>query len=409
MSEKRIAIVVPAINLGGGVPAMARSLRHILSRSGRYQGDLISLSTSSSDEASVRGLSPSSWLQGPRIVDGTHRGLPYRHVGAKVTELEFQRYRPRRLLTELLNDYDLVQVVAGTPAWAAVARNVRRPVVLWVATLAKLERGSVLAKASGVTGLVRRSMAAITYGLDARAPRYAAHTFTLNRMLRDRIRERSAPSKVSVALPGLDIERFRPEAERSEDFILSVARFDDPRKNLPMLLTAYQLLRRQVPSAPRLLIASANHPLPAEWSLVDSLGLTDHVELRVGLNSEELAPFYRNASMFVLASNEEGLGIVILEAMASGAPVVSTDCGGPSEVVVEGETGFLTPVGDAASFASRMAQILESRALRHSMGAAGRRVAEDRFSVEAAGRVFVEKYDELLEAVPTNSGVEVLH
>jgi glycosyltransferase involved in cell wall biosynthesis len=105
---------------------------------------------------------------------------------------------------------------------------------------------------------------------------------------------------------------------------------------------------------------------------------------------------YRQASVFVLPSNEEGLGIVILEAMASGLPVVSTRCGGPDTCVVEGETGYLIPVGDAEALAHRMQVLLEDRALGQWMGKAGRMLVEARFSIEAAGKAFLEVYDRLL-------------
>jgi len=108
-----------------------------------------------------------------------------------------------------------------------------------------------------------------------------------------------------------------------------------------------------------------------------------------------LAELYRNALFFVLSSNEEGLGIVILEAMASGLPVVSTACGGPATSLVHGETGLLTPVGDARALADAMQTLLGDSDLRRRMGTEGRRVAEERFSLAAAGKVFLDSYDEV--------------
>ena len=100
--------------------------------------------------------------------------------------------------------------------------------------------------------------------------------------------------------------------------------------------------------------------------------------------------------MFVLSSKEEGLGLVVLEAMASGLPVLSTRCGGPEGLVVEGVTGYLTPVGDAHALAARMKGLLDDVVLRRSMGERARRMAEEKFSLETAGRVIIESYDGLL-------------
>jgi glycine cleavage system pyridoxal-binding protein P len=110
-TKPSIAILVPAFaTAGGGVGVMARFLYRIIQESGRYEPHLLSLALSSRDPNSVRLLAPASWQQGVRITDANHNGIPYQHVGAFATEFEFQRYQPRRILTDLLNHYDLVQV-----------------------------------------------------------------------------------------------------------------------------------------------------------------------------------------------------------------------------------------------------------------------------------------------------------
>ena len=97
-----------------------------------------------------------------------------------------------------------------------------------------------------------------------------------------------------------------------------------------------------------------------------------------------------------MPSDEEGLGIVILEAMATGLAVVSTASGGPEVAVTDGETGFLTPVGDQEALKSAMLKLIDDPVLRDRFGAAGRRVAEARFSLESTGAVFLQEYDKLL-------------
>ena len=70
---------------------------------------------------------------------------------------------------------------------------------------------------------------------------------------------------------------------------------------------------------------------------------------------------YQRAAVFALPSDDEGLGIVILEAMACGVPVVATRCGGPEDIITDGTDGFLVPRYDAGALASRLVSKKSSR------------------------------------------------
>ncbi|MCA1818304.1 MAG: glycosyltransferase, partial [Acidobacteria bacterium] len=170
----------------------------------------------------------------------------------------------------------------------------------------------------------------------------------------------------------------------------------DPRKDVRTLLRAYALLRRAAPDVPKLVLAGLTMPTREDWGLAESLGVAGFVERREGVSHASLADLYRGACMFALSSVEEGLGLPLMEAMATGLPVVSTRSGGPETIVAEGETGYLTPVRDAEAMAEKMRALLADARARRRMGERARRIAEERFSLETAGRVIVEKYDELL-------------
>ena len=126
-------------------------------------------------------------------------------------------------------------------------------------------------------------------------------------------------------------------------------------KNHPLLLRAFALLDR--PDA-RLMFVGEGDRREALLSLAHKLGVTDRV-IFAGFHPDP-TPFYKTADLFVLSSNYEGFGNVIVEAMACGTKLVSTDCpSGPAEILENGRYGQLTKVGDAEALSRAIADALE--------------------------------------------------
>jgi glycosyltransferase involved in cell wall biosynthesis len=397
--KHRIALVVPGLANGreGGIPSVAAFLFHVLSNSERYHPHVISLATSSKDPYSVRLLSPSSWFHGVQTTSFSWKGVPATHVGASFTEFEFQRYRPRRPLVKLLNEYDLVQIVAGSPAPGVLSRKISPPVVIQVATLAAVERATMLRRQFNFRGVWSNMMTRVTNRLDQEALQFVDHIFVENHWMYHYCERRLGPQRVTLAPPGIDTEIFSPLAAFPENgFILSVGRFSDPRKNVALLFKAYHALIDLIPDPPSLVLAGGSMPDPRDWRFAQDLGISERVQLFENVSTSELAQLYRQARLFVLSSNEEGFGIVLLEAMASGVPVIATRCGGPEGLIANGETGYLVPTADFQALTERIVALLQDTALSRRMGQKGRNFILARYSEEAAGRAFLNTYDSLL-------------
>jgi glycosyltransferase involved in cell wall biosynthesis len=239
-------------------------------------------------------------------------------------------------------------------------------------------------------------MTRITINIERYVLTHVDHVFAESNYTRDLVEPYVAPERLSVAFPGVDTSVFVPSDYCEDGYILAVGRWSDPRKNVRLLFEAYHQLCLSRPGTPRLVLVGMTGPREADWRYAKALGVADAIEIKVAVSAEHLPEIYRQAALFVLTSNEEGLGIVILEAMACGLPVVSTRCGGPESAVVDGETGLLTPSGQASELASAMQQLLDDPVRRQQMGQAGRRLVERVFSLEAAGNAYLNTYRDLL-------------
>ena len=396
----RIALVVPSLSEGGGVPAVACFIKDTILRSGRYDLKLVSLATSAEDPESVRIATPSSWLRGARTTTGEWEGLPFVHVGAVGGEFEFQRYRSRRALAEMLADCDLIQVVSGSPAWANAVLGLGKPVAMHVATRARVERRLRDANPRGLLPWWRKFMTEVTDRMDDRALRRVDAIQVMNPLMLEYSRELNVGREVDLryAPPGVDADLFHPldRREQLQDrYILCVARLSDPRKNVGVLLEAYAQLPASVRDEVRLVLAGSSGPPQAFWRRAESLGLRERVSYIERPDRDALVRLYQEASVFALPSDEEGFGVVLLEAMACGVPVVSTRSGGPDGIISDDDDGYLVPLDDAATMASRLGILLQNPAHGIEMGRKARQTIERRYDERVAGEAFMDMWDRM--------------
>jgi glycosyltransferase involved in cell wall biosynthesis len=383
----------------GGLATMTAFLQYVVGEFSPHDCEVISLANSMSDSASVRFLQPWQWLGHPDIVAGRWHGKPYWHVGAYWVELEPKRYQARAGLTELLERFDLVQFVVGYPAWACSARGVSRPILIWTATTSGPDRYSRMRQMASTKRIWTILMLRLAESYDRAAIRLARFVFALSTYTLDQIKPWTLPERIAPAPCGVDTNLFLPDEGENGKYILAVGRLSDARKNIGLLFRAYSRLLKCLPCAPELYLVGDLYPTQQVCHLLAKLRILDKVRFIGPKRGHELAELYRGASTFVLSSDEEGLGIVILEAMASGLPVISTACGGPETLVLHGETGFLTPVGDADTLANAIHLTLTDTVLRNKMRRNARLVAEERFSYHAASKVFLDKYKQILGSI----------
>lgn len=192
---------------------------------------------------------------------------------------------------------------------------------------------------------------------------------------------------------GVDAHRFGadlPPIEWMRDgrpTVLFVGRFEEQRKGLRWLLQALPLVEPYFPDL-RLVVAGGGDPEEmAEWlplrdytrdgrAVYRSAGSALQVEFTGFASAEDLPRYYQSCDLYCAPSTGgESFGVVLLEAMAAGAPVLASRISGYANVLTHGREGFLTEPKDLASIATGIVRLLSDKALRERMGQAGKRTA----------------------------------
>ncbi len=221
------------------------------------------------------------------------------------------------------------------------------------------------------------------------------------------VRHYAAPAdRIRMIHNGVDTVRFQP-AGRPADHqptVITIGRLV-AQKNPLLFVEAAARVRQQLPGARFVMVGDG--PLrPTVESRVRALGLTERFDL-VGERTD-IESFYAAADVFWLTSSWEGLPNVILEAMACGLPVVTTDVGGVRELLRTGEEGYVVPVNDAEAVAAAGLRLLRDAALCRAMGAAARRTAET-FSLTRMVAATEALYAECLQGAAVRVGCARRH
>lgn len=219
---------------------------------------------------------------------------------------------------------------------------------------------------------------------------------------------RAPATRTGIIYGGADPRRFEPDRSVSRDGVLFVGRIT-PHKGIDRLIAA-------LPPNARLVIAGSigHDPKPPESEyprLLRRLATGMRVEFVIPAGEELLPLLYRRATVLALPSVDytcygrfvpisELLGLVVLEAMASGTPVVCSRLGGLPEVVQDGITGFLVEPGNIGELRERLAEVLGDQTLAARMGRNARELAVERFTWQACAARCLDAYNDRRRRLP---------
>jgi glycosyltransferase involved in cell wall biosynthesis len=229
----------------------------------------------------------------------------------------------------------------------------------------------------------------------------------VERYLVDRIRvprdkvtliDNGAVESPPVAAATFALLRDRFDLIAGEPVIGTVCRLFDHHKRVSDLIRALPLVRQHHPTA-RLLVVGDGQDREMLQDLAARLGVSKVVVFTGHLPDPR--PFYGLMDVFALASAYEAFGIVLVEAMFAGVPVVATRVGGVPHVVADGDTGLLVEPGQPEALAARLTELLGDPERRRVMGEEGRRRARRYFSAER----YVADVDALYQRLARERGL----
>jgi glycosyltransferase involved in cell wall biosynthesis len=214
--------------------------------------------------------------------------------------------------------------------------------------------------------------------------------------------------RVVVIEDGVDIEFFSPgHGDHPDATVTMVARLH-PLKGHRLFIEAAAQVASEEPRA-RFLVAGNIRPI---WQpLLDDLhvraqqlGVADRLEFLGHVDRAVLPALFARSTMAVVPSTwPEGGGLVVLEAMACGLPVIATNLGGPAEIITNGVDGILVSATDSGELATAISKLLSRAQLRRRLGTAGRKRVLSKYSEQVQADRVVGVYETVLEHRPAVS------
>jgi glycosyltransferase involved in cell wall biosynthesis len=184
--------------------------------------------------------------------------------------------------------------------------------------------------------------------------------------------------------------------------ILTVGRWaaSESYKGVDDLIRSVAQLRTKFP---RLCLAAVGDgdDLPRLEKIAGDLGVSESVRFLTNLSHEEIAACYARSEIFALPSTGEGFGLVFLEAMAFGTPLIGVARGGITDIIEDKVNGLLVPAGDLKSLVEALAELLENEPLRIELGRHGAENVRRRYSFD----IFVNDLERIVEECGLDSAV----
>lgn len=287
-------------------------------------------------------------------------GMKSVEIGAKLAFWEPGHYKYNLPLWEkVLADYDYFILVSGTSIAAYPLIQLNKKFVAVVAAAYKDDRAQRVKQLSIFRRVIDFCAQFNMKKIEKEIYQKAGYIFPISKDTKKHIDQIIGFKKDNLSICGFPmIVKTMSKVLSENKNIIAVGRFADPRKNFDMLMRAFKNIYEKDSSLKLYLVG--NLPNKKQLLKFSTQNFYKNIIFTGNLSESELEQFYENSDLMLITSYQEGLGLIGLEAMAYGIPVIATDCGGTSDYIINGKNGFIVDIDNDKNMAEKALYILSS-------------------------------------------------
>ncbi|MDD2707728.1 MAG: glycosyltransferase family 4 protein [Verrucomicrobiae bacterium] len=327
----------------------------------------------------------------PHARESVFAGYPCHEMGAILPEFEFNAHRFHiPSLKRLLDSSTACFAVSGNNSAARPFLDLKLPFSVWPGSTfwedccdRFKQQPWNLRKI--VDSISRTECERLEFHIFSQARQIAADTHYTRKAILSR-NPAWVPKLMVTPIP-VDCRLFHPPPNASRQQLVFIGRLSDPRKNISLLLEAFSRCAGQRPQLALVMIGSGDE---STRRLLQSHSHAGRIRWLQGISEEEKIRELQNAAALIIPSFQEGFGITGAEAMACGAPVITTPCGGPEDFVVTNQNGFLLNGFTPDEMTDAILRLTGDQTLQNNLARQAREHAEKHLSLEAVKPLLLE-------------------
>ncbi len=287
-----------------------------------------------------------------------------------------------------LEDFDYFFVVSGTCIAAHPLVQLGKKFPLWIGTPYNEDRTERVKQLKGIRYAIDRLAQHRMNVIEKEILQKSDFIWAISSYAQQRFGQISGRSDARLTHCGypIDCSQMTPVHKGKEKILVVVGRFSDPRKNFDMLMRVFDTLHYRMPQIKLYVVGMK--PTNQQLAPYRKKKSFNRIVFTGQVSSNDLKMILASASLMLITSHQEGLGIVGLEALLHGTPVIATDCGGTKDYVINDITGYLVGVNDDQAMVDKALFLLSNPDRHAHMSLNGQRFVKEHFSIDTIYQSF---------------------